>query len=194
MTASLFDWLNWFCWGLFGLVWILGAFYNSYQAPQVAKKRFRYDWLILAGLAWYLDSRYAPHYLHLFRFSLPWHLPWLAWLGTILLLVSTVFTLWSRWTLGKMWATNAQVKAEHRLVTGGPYRITRHPIYTGILGMILGSAFSLGEAFAVIFVLVLIFFFNRMRLEEKLMVETFGDEYLAYRKRVPKLIPGLKPR
>ncbi|KLU58752.1 isoprenylcysteine carboxyl methyltransferase (ICMT) family protein [Peptococcaceae bacterium CEB3] len=194
MTATFINWLNWFCWGLFGLVWIVGAFYNSYKAPKTTKKRFRYDWLILAGLALYLGSHYAPHYPSFFQFRLPWHLPWLTWLGTILLLVSTVFTLWSRWTLGKMWATNAAVKTEHRLVTGGPYRITRHPIYTGILGMILGSTFSMEETFALIFILVLIFFFNRIRLEEKLMVETFGEEYLAYRRRVPKLIPGLKAR
>lgn len=188
MTFSLF---NLVCWYLFGLVWILGAIYNSYKAPKAKQKRFRYDWLILTGLVWII-SHYAPfHGQTLLRFNIPL----LQWIGTVLLLLSTLFTFWSRWVLGKMWATNAAVKTEHQLVTEGPYRITRHPIYTGILGMTIGSAFSLGEGLIFLgLIFVLLFFLNRIRIEEQLMTQTFGDQYLRYKKSTPQLIPGLNFR
>lgn len=185
----LFPFFNWLCWGLFGLVWILGAVYNSYKAPEAKRKLFRYDWLILAVLAW-LISHYAPLYFRaLFRFKIAL----VQWGGTAFLLLSTMFTLWSRWVLGKMWATNAAIKTEHQLVTTGPYQITRHPIYTGILGMILGSAISLGEGLGFLgLIVIVIFFLNRIRMEEQLMTETFGEKYLEYKKRIPKLLPRLK--
>lgn len=186
MTFALF---NWVCWGLFGLVWIFGAVYNSYKAPEAKQKLFRYDWLILSVVAW-LISHYAPLNSHSI---LMFHFPLLQWIGAVFLLLSTLFTLWSRWVLGKMWATNAAIKTEHQLVTDGPYRVTRHPIYTGILGMILGSAFSLGEGLGFFgFVVVMLFFFNRIRMEEQLMTQTFGEQYLQYKRRIPKLVPKFK--
>ena len=60
-------------------------------------------------------------------------------IGLVILLGSTVFTLWARFALGTMWTLDARLKEGHALRTDGPYRITRHPIYTGILGMLLRS-------------------------------------------------------
>ena len=89
-----------------------------------------------------------------------------------------------------MWAANAAVKTEHHLVMDGPYQITRNPIYTGILGMILGSAFSLEEGLVFLdFIAVLLFFLNKIHLEEQLMAQTFDEQYLHYMNRVPKLVP-----
>lgn len=184
--------VNLICWAAFGLAWILGAVYNLLKAPRARARRDGYDWLVLTILLGGGMHLIPNEYLHF----APFHLVWLKGAGLILLIVSTVYTLWSRWVLGKMWASNAAVKEGHQLVTNGPYKITRHPIYTGILGMILGSLLSMsqGIVFLIAFVIVLIFFMNRIRNEEKLMVMTFGEQYIEYRKRVPQLIPGLKPR
>lgn len=181
--------LNWICWGAFGLIWILGALYNSYKAPATTKRRARYDWLIFGILAW-LVTHYVPHsYLTLATF----HIPWLQIFGAILLIVSTLFTLWSRWVLGKMWATNASLKQGHQLVTTGPYRITRNPIYTGILGMILGSTITLGQGWGfLIFIFALLFFMNRIHNEEQLMEMTFGEQFVEFKRRVPQLFPRFK--
>lgn len=181
--------LNWICWGAFGLVWIFGALYNSYKAPPTTERRARNDWLIFAVLAW-LTTHYVPHrYLAFATF----HIVWLQVVGAILLITSTLFTLWSRWELGKMWATNASVKEGHELVTSGPYSVTRNPIYTGILGMMLGSAFSLGQGLAfLIFIFALLFFMNRIHNEEQLMEMTFGEQFFQFKKRVPQLFPGFK--
>lgn len=188
MTNHLIIWI---CWGAFVFAWILGFVYNYFRAPNAVKRHARYDWLIFAIIAW-LVLHYVPaHYSTVAVF----HATWLQGLGTLLLLVSTAFTLWSRWVLGKMWATDAEVKEGHELVTTGPYNITRHPIYSGILGMILGSALSLGQGLAFLgLIAAWVFFMNRIRNEEKLMVMTFGEQYTQYKDRVPQLIPGLKPR
>jgi protein-S-isoprenylcysteine O-methyltransferase Ste14 len=75
----------------------------------------------------------------------------------------------------------------------GPYAVTRHPIYTGILGMLLGTAVALGfGAWLYVFVLVLVFFELRIRSEERLLNEVFPDAYAEYRRRVPGLIPRLR--
>lgn len=188
MTYAL---LNWICWGAFIFVWLLGSIYNFFKAPNAVTRHARYDSIIFAIIAW-LALHYVPHH---YSHDTVFHVAWLQELGGILLLLSTTFTLWSRWVLGKMWASDAEVKEGHELVTTGPYRITRHPIYSGILGMILGSTLSLGQGLAFVgFIAALIFFLNRIRNEEKLMVMTFGEQYLRYEKRVPQLIPGFKPR
>ena len=69
---------------------------------------------------------------------------WARLLGLALLLAATGLTLWARLVLGTMWSAAPAVKAEHQLRTTGPYAVTRHPIYTGLLGMMLGSGLLAG--------------------------------------------------
>jgi protein-S-isoprenylcysteine O-methyltransferase Ste14 len=56
-----------------------------------------------------------------------------------------VFTLWARFSLGTMWSVAPKVKGDHQLRTHGPYAVTRHPIYTGLLGMMLGATLLAGS-------------------------------------------------
>ena len=89
-----------------------------------------------------------------------------------------------------MWSYVPEVREHHELVTNGPYRVTRHPIYTSILGMLLGSAMMWG--FGPFLLLVLAFgliFAYRIPREEKLMTETFGERYVKYQREVPRLVP-----
>lgn len=149
MTFAL---VNSICWGIFGLVWISGAIYNYYKAPTVKQKRS--DWFIFMG-AWLIMRFILSHYFTL----LPFQVLWLQIIGAVLLILSTLFTLWSRWVLGKIWASIAAIKTDHKLVTDGPYQITRNPIYTGVLGMILGSAISFGQGAIFLGFIVLLFLF-----------------------------------
>jgi protein-S-isoprenylcysteine O-methyltransferase Ste14 len=186
-----FTQLNWACWGTFLLVWIIGALLNSSDTPPTTTRRARYDWLVLAVPAWLFTRNVPPRYLNMALF----HVPVLQIVGAVLLITATLFTLCARWTLGTMWATNAAAREGHALVTNGPYRITRHPIYTGVLGMILGSGLSLGQALIFPgFLVVLLFFLFRIHNEEQLMQTTFGERYVSYMRRVPQLMPGFKPR
>jgi protein-S-isoprenylcysteine O-methyltransferase Ste14 len=114
----------------------------------------------------------------------------LADIGLVILVGSTLFTLWARWTLGKMWSSVPALREKHELHTDGPYRITRHPIYTGILGMLVGSALVVGSG-GVVLALLLFggVFLIRIPREEQLMQQTFGERYVRYQRRVPRLVP-----
>ena len=116
-------------------------------------------------------------------------------LGAIFLVLATGFTLWARVALGTMWSSTPVARERHVLRSEGPYAVTRHPIYTGILGMLLASAIALNfGAWVWLFVLVLVFFELRIRTEEQLLSEAYPDAYREYRRRVPQLIPRLRPR
>jgi protein-S-isoprenylcysteine O-methyltransferase Ste14 len=117
---------------------------------------------------------------------------WVRVLGLAVLVASTVFTLWARFSLGTSWSMAPKVTGDHQLRTRGPYAVTRHPIYTGLLGMLLGATLLSGIGqWVVLFPACLIVLEVKIRMEERLMVVTFPEEYLRYRRRVPQLIPGI---
>ena len=112
---------------------------------------------------------------------------WLGVLGIVVLVVSTAFTLWARAALGTMWTASAVVKDDHALRTDGPYAITRHPIYTGLLGMLAGTAAIEGLGrWVAYFVLAVLLVGLKIRTEERLLDRTLGGAYA-------QLVPGLRP-
>lgn len=128
----------------------------------------------------------------------------MAHLGAGAELVLTIFTITlaiaSVWfcaaavkALGKQWSLEARVIEDHRLVTEGPYRVVRNPIYTGMLGMLLatGLAVSHWTGLTVALVAYAIGTFIRVRSEERLLRETFGTSWDEYARRVPAVIPFL---
>ena len=103
---------------------------------------------------------------------------WARVLGLAVLVASTVFTLWARLSLGTMWSVAPKVKDDHQLRTHGPYALTRHPIYTGLLGMMLGATLLSGIGqWIVFFPVTLMLFEVKIRMEEQLMLATFPDDY-----------------
>jgi protein-S-isoprenylcysteine O-methyltransferase Ste14 len=139
--------------------------------------------IVAAGLAYLL----ARHELHHVTDRSSWiELP-----GLALLVVSTGFTIWARLSLGRMWSASPDVvQADHELRTDGPYAITRHPIYTGLAGMLLGTVLLNGLGVTLAFLLVgAVFLATRIPIEERLMSKTFPDEYAQYRERVPRFVP-----
>jgi len=95
--------------------------------------------------------------------------------------------------LGREWSLTARVVEGHRLVTGGPYRVVRHPIYTGMLGMLLATALAVGHWLVLPFA-VFVYTLGtliRVRTEERLLRETFGPRFDDYARRVAAFVPGL---
>lgn len=112
------------------------------------------------------------------------------YVGVAVLAFGLGFSVWARRVLGRNWSGIVTVKQDHELVRSGPYRRVRHPIYTGLLIAFAGSAIARGEWRGILAVLiVLAALWRKLRLEERWMIETFGDAYLRYRSEVRALIP-----
>jgi protein-S-isoprenylcysteine O-methyltransferase Ste14 len=122
---------------------------------------------------------------------LDWRLlPAMPWAGLALVLAGTGFAIWARFYLGGNWSGTVTVKQNHTLVRGGPYRIVRHPIYSGLSLAILGTALSNGELRGFIALVVAVASWKHKSLiEEGFMVEQFGRQYEAYRAEVKGLVP-----
>jgi protein-S-isoprenylcysteine O-methyltransferase Ste14 len=183
------------CWGVFAVVWVGGALYNVRRAPHARRRSLGSSaWFVVALLLWVIARRIpGVDSLRIEALSLHAEPDAVCVLGAALLVVSTGFTLWARVVLGTMWSSSPVAKSGHVLHTEGPYSITRHPIYTGILGMVLGSAIALDfGVWIYVLVAVALFLELRIRSEERLMRETFPGAYDEYRRRVPQLIPGLR--
>jgi protein-S-isoprenylcysteine O-methyltransferase Ste14 len=104
---------------------------------------------------------------------------------------SVWMTLAAVLALNRQWSLSARLVKGHKLITTGPYRLVRHPIYTGMLGLMLATALALSRwtyilpATAVFVMGALI----RIKSEENLLHEMFGEEFKAYAQQVPMLIP-----
>jgi protein-S-isoprenylcysteine O-methyltransferase Ste14 len=179
------------CWALVGIVWVAGAAYNARRAPAGRRRRGAWSALLAFALAWVV-LRAVPHRDWE---SLGFHSWALRGPGLALVVVSTSFTLWARVVLGTMWSSTAVTREEHELRTTGPYAVTRHPIYSGLLGMMLGTALALGLGrWLALFALATLVIAAKIRVEERLLADAFGDAYEVYRSSVPQLIPGLRWR
>ena len=117
---------------------------------------------------------------------------WSQWLGVGLGAAGLILLVWVHHTLGRRWSTNLQLREEHTLVTGGPYRWARHPMYTALFsffaGLVLVSASWLVALLVVVAILVL---YARIGEEETMMIEQYGDEYRAYMQQTGRFLPRL---
>ncbi|HEY6805170.1 MAG TPA: isoprenylcysteine carboxylmethyltransferase family protein [Pyrinomonadaceae bacterium] len=114
-------------------------------------------------------------------------------IAIVLAVASVVFTMMAVRVLGKEWSLTARVVEGHKLATHGPYSLVRHPIYTGMLGMLLATGLAVSFWPALI-ISVVIFFIGtviRIRIEEGLLREMFGVEYDDYARRVSAVVPGI---
>jgi protein-S-isoprenylcysteine O-methyltransferase Ste14 len=181
------------CWGVVALVWVAGALYN---ASHASRGRARDQFGLTAGDIGLYVAAVVCVGLAIVGTSYFDNVAvgalWTRVLGLAVLLPSTVFTLWARLSLGTMWSAAPMVKGDRQLRTRGPYAVTRHPIYTGLLGMLLGTTLlgGIGQ-WIVLFPVGLIVFEIKIRMEERLMLATFPNEYPRYRRQVPQLVPGL---
>lgn len=180
---------------LIGALWIVWAIY-WYVSARSAKENRRIEsaasraghivpLAIAAALLWpptlpggFLCGRFLPNTAATF------------WIGVAVLAFGLAFAIWARRVLGRNWSGVVTVKQDHELVRSGPYRFVRHPIYTGLLIAFAGTAIARGEWRGIVAVLiVLAALWRKIKLEERWMIETFGDAYLRYRAEVRALIP-----
>ena len=175
-------------WIVVGLVWLVGAAWTKRTAQaQTFSSRLLHVSLAAAAFALLFNPYLAIGPLG-WRF-VPGTAA-VAYTGLALTLAGAGFAIWARAYLGRNWSAIVTIKEDHRMVYSGPYALVRHPIYSGLLLALLGSALALGEVRGLAAVgLALLAWWLKSRLEEQFMEQRFGAEYAVYKRRVKALIP-----
>lgn len=193
---------------LFLVLFILGVMIRGYCTRRVQatrerrsiKERFedtvqaegKAAAVLLIGQGIYLII-IVPLYL-LFSPSLSWfRLPvpgWLRWLGVGLGVFCLPFLAWIHYVLDKHWSSSLTLQEDHALVTSGPYRWIRHPMYTvHIVYFFTWVLVSANLLLLINYLLTIILISARIPKEEQMLLDQFGDEYRAYMKRTGRLLP-----
>jgi protein-S-isoprenylcysteine O-methyltransferase Ste14 len=177
-------------------LWLVWAAYWVVGALRVKRTRWReplatralHDVPLLLGAYLLLAPGHLPDLLT--QRLLPASVA-LAALATVLTAAGLGFAIWARWHLGSNWSGTVTLKEGHSLVRSGPYRRIRHPIYSGLLLAIAGSALTAGDWRGLLaFLLILLAVLLRVRVEDRQMAATFPD-YDDYRRESVALIPFL---
>jgi protein-S-isoprenylcysteine O-methyltransferase Ste14 len=129
-------------------------------------------------------------WLNSVNYTLP---AWAGWLG-ILILLGALYVFWrAHADLGLNWSPTLEIREKHELITKGIYGIIRHPMYASQWLWVIAQPLLLQNWIAgwVNLLVFIVFYFVRVKAEEQLMIERFGDEYRAYKKKVGAVIPKL---
>jgi protein-S-isoprenylcysteine O-methyltransferase Ste14 len=169
--------IAWGVWALFWLVTALGAKHGT-RSGRVRPPIL----LVFVGVV----------LLRVFKVgSLTVHSPALHVLGAVFVGLGLALAIWARIYLGRNWGMPMTKKDEPELVTSGPYRFVRHPIYSGLLLAFLGTALAINVYLLIALGVMGIYFVYSARVEERLMTSTFPSVYPSYRARTKMLIPFL---
>lgn len=139
--------------------------------------------LLLGTLIWLIN----PDWMKWFAVALP---GWVRWIGGGIVVAGLVLLIWTHQTLGTSFSGNLEIREQHKLVTTGPYRWVRHPMYSAILLWATGLSLITANWFVGLVPLAFsLFFIGRVLNEEKMMMEGFGDEYGSYIGRTRRFLP-----
>lgn len=187
----------WFYKSFFPVVWILFVVYWQIKAIRT-KTTQRLEPLASRILRVFIFI-VAIALVSTNRIPLPWlyHPLWPVgllpfWLGAAVTIAGLLFAVWARVHLGRNWSRSVTIKQDHELITTGPYAAVRHPIYTGLLIALLGTAIALSQVRGfIMLVLFFIAFWIKLRMEEQWMRSQFGEKYAAYAHHTAALVPFL---
>jgi protein-S-isoprenylcysteine O-methyltransferase Ste14 len=173
----------WLFWAAFAATWVVAALFTKRTVERSASFFGLVGALMLVAL--FALRRFHIADVELWPYSQP-----LGLIADVIAGLGLFMALWARFTLGRNWSGQVTFKEDHELITSGPYALARHPIYTGMILMLLGTAVLVGHSGA--FMLggaIAISLWLKSWTEEQLMIKHFGDAYRDYRRRVRALIP-----
>ena len=179
-----------YAWMTVGAVWLITALTTKPTVrTQPAGSRLVHAGVMILAFLLVFDSDFAIG-------PLAWRwlpaTPMWAYIGLALTLAGIAFAIWARLFLGENWSAAVTIKEDHQLMRRGPYALVRHPIYSGLLLAILGTAIAEGQLRGLIsFVLATIALRMKSLQEETFMVQQFGSQYQEYRRGVKSLVPFL---
>ncbi len=166
-------------WIAFWIYWLASAF--TANASRGGTRRLPFTGLTLVSVF---------VVLRVFRGgSLAVHSPVVGGIGAVLFVCGLAIAIWARIQLGRNWGMPMTERAEPELVTSGPYRSVRHPIYSGLLLAIVGTAVATNLIGLVVAAILGVYFYYAATVEERNLITAFPSEYPAYRATTKKLIP-----
>ena len=175
-------------WAGFYIYWLVSA----YMTRSTIKRRHSRLSFLSSGIVWVVIALIAVELVSpdiLGARILPSSI-WLSLVGLIITVAGLGFAVWARVHLGKNWSMMPAIRIEHTLTRTGPYRYVRHPIYTGLILALLGTAIGIGYLWVFFgVVLAIVMFVIKFRLEEQILEGEFGAKYAEYKKEVKALIP-----
>jgi protein-S-isoprenylcysteine O-methyltransferase Ste14 len=179
-----------YIWAAFGLYWILSARRlhrtqtgepHVYRLVRLSVLALTFillfsNWLRIGPFAW----RFVPNDL-LIRET-----------GVLISLIGIFLAIWARRHLGQYWSDKVEIKVDHQLIRSGPYAVMRHPIYSGVLLGVAGTALAIGEWRGVIaFCLLLTSYTVKAKKEDRVLSERFGEIFREHRSQAGFLFPRL---
>ncbi len=181
------------CWIIFVLFWVVSAF-SVKPVKERQSRSSRLGLVTIVVVAAFLLGRFGfthhgGNWLrgHFLPDTSAVHIA-----GNLVVFLGLAFTLWARIILGGNWSSSVTFKENHELIQRGPYRIVRHPIYTGLLVMMAGTAVVSGwRVFLLVLAVWFAAFWIKLTQEEAMMTKHFPDAYPAYKQRTKALIPFL---
>jgi protein-S-isoprenylcysteine O-methyltransferase Ste14 len=185
----------WFYQSFFPVLWIAFLLYWQIKAvntkttqrlePAASRLLRVFIFLIAIALLWATRIPLPWLYLQLWPNGL-----WPFWLGAAVTIAGLLFAVWAREHLGSNWSRSVTIKQGHELITTGPYAVVRHPIYTGILTGFLGMAIAISQVRGfIVFVLIFLALWLKLRMEEQWMRSQFGETYATYARQTAALVP-----
>lgn len=175
-------------WLIFSIYWTIAS-KNSAENKSSESKASTVFHQIVLNVALLLLFIPVPG---LTSWFLPQRFHFLVAVGIIIQAGFFALAIWARQHLGRNWSAEVRIGEGHELVRTGPYRMLRHPIYTAMLGMFVGTAIASSQYHALVGVTILVLaYLRKTRLEEKIMRETFGAEWDSYQQNTWRLVPLL---
>ncbi|MGC2110077.1 MAG: isoprenylcysteine carboxylmethyltransferase family protein [Candidatus Korobacteraceae bacterium] len=177
-----------YLWVVFLIVWVIwGMRTKPVQTREGVSSRLSYTVLTIAAAYLMFSADVPRDWLR--RPIFPATL-WIEVLGIAIAAAGIAFAFWARAYLAGNWSSAVTVKVGHQLVRSGPYRWVRHPIYSGMIFAMFGTALNRGQLRGLIAVLLLYLGFKiKSRIEEQAMLTTFGAEYDEYSRTTGAIIP-----
>jgi protein-S-isoprenylcysteine O-methyltransferase Ste14 len=176
------------------LSWVVFLFYWGITAIITKPTSGKRNWgaiilMVIAAVGLFLLLRHTsiPKNINnpLWQRKLP-----LSILAVALVLIGLFILIWARSTLGENWNANVETKEWQALVQKGPYAKVRHPMYTGLMTMVLGSALSYGRLLGVVILVIFIVgFYLKALQEESILTKRYGSAYKEYKAKTKAFIP-----
>lgn len=175
-------------WLLFGAYWLVSALKRK-KTKQRESVLQRVGYTLPLVLVFYLLYQPQAHYGWLDSRFVPAG-PFGKWLGVLLTAAGIAVAFWARWHLGTNWSGVVTLKEGHELIRTGPYRSIRHPIYTGILLALLGTAITFGEVRGLLgMAIVWLSFYIKARREESFLSQEFGPNFAEHKQHTGMFLP-----